>query len=132
MLWLLVAGLTSIFLAHTAPVPFVLERLAPSRSLWHVDPRVAGRTVYLTYDDGPNPAYTPALLSLLDRFGAKATFFSIGMWAEREPGLLREVHAAGHAIGNHTHTHPRMPFISMSTAREELRRCRAAVEASGG
>jgi peptidoglycan-N-acetylglucosamine deacetylase len=91
----------------------------------------SGRRIALTYDDGPNPVHTPPLLSLLDRFGAKATFFSIGMWAEREPGLLREVHASGHAIGNHTQTHPRMPFISMGAAREELRRCRAAVEASG-
>jgi peptidoglycan/xylan/chitin deacetylase (PgdA/CDA1 family) len=93
--------------------------------------RDAGRRIALTYDDGPNPVHTPPLLSLLDRFGAKATFFSIGMWAEREPGLLREVHAAGHAVGNHTHTHPRMPMISMVAVKEELRRCRAAVEASG-
>jgi peptidoglycan/xylan/chitin deacetylase (PgdA/CDA1 family) len=93
--------------------------------------RAAGRRIALTYDDGPNPAQTPQLLALLDRFGAKATFFSIGKWAEREPGLLREVHAAGHAIGNHTHTHPRMPLISMGSVKEELRRCRAAVEAAG-
>lgn len=91
----------------------------------------AGRRIALTYDDGPNPAYTPQLLALLDRFGAKATFFSIGLWAEREPGLLREMHAAGHAIGNHTHTHPTMPLLSMGAVKEELRRCRAAVEAAG-
>jgi peptidoglycan/xylan/chitin deacetylase (PgdA/CDA1 family) len=91
----------------------------------------AGRRIALTYDDGPNPVHTPPLLALLDRFGAKATFFSIGKWAEREPGLLREMDAAGHAIGNHTHTHPRMPLISMGAVRDELRRCRAAVEASG-
>ena len=62
----------------------------------------AGRLIALTYDDGPNPEHTPALLEVLDRHGARATFFSIGRWAEREPALLREVHAAGHAIGNHT------------------------------
>ena len=49
----------------------------------------------LTYDDGPNPRYTPTLMEILDRYNAKATFFSIGQWAEREPGLLREMHAAG-------------------------------------
>lgn len=91
----------------------------------------AGRKICLTYDDGPNPVYTPQLLSLLDRFGAKATFFSIGMWAELEPGLLREMHAAGHAIGNHTHTHPTMPLLSSDQVKDELRRCRAAVEAAG-
>ena len=90
----------------------------------------AGRKIALTYDDGPNPAYTPKLLALLDRFGARATFFSIGTWAEREPGLLRELQAAGHAIGNHTHTHPTMPLLRREV-KEELRRCRAAVEAAG-
>ena len=91
----------------------------------------AGRRIALTYDDGPNPVYTPRLMAILERFGAKATFFSIGMWAEREPGLLRELHDAGHAIGNHTHTHPTMPLLSSDAVREELRRCRGAVEASG-
>lgn len=91
----------------------------------------AGRRIALTYDDGPNPVQTPRLLELLDRFGARATFFSIGIWAEREPGLLREMHDAGHAIGNHTHTHPTMPLLSSAAVKEELRRCRAAVEAAG-
>jgi peptidoglycan-N-acetylglucosamine deacetylase len=91
----------------------------------------AGKRICLTYDDGPNPVYTPKLLEILERFGARATFFSIGMWAEREPGLLREVHAAGHAIGNHTFTHPTMPLISSAEVKEEMRRCRAAVEAAG-
>ena len=68
--------------------------------------RSAGRRdrklIALTYDDGPNPRIHAALMELLERHGATATFFSIGKWAEREPGLLRELHAAGHAIGNHT------------------------------
>jgi peptidoglycan/xylan/chitin deacetylase (PgdA/CDA1 family) len=91
----------------------------------------AGRRICLTYDDGPNPAYTPRLMEILDRYGAHATFFSIGQWAEREPGLLREMHAAGHAIGNHTYTHPTMPLLSSASVVEELKRCRAAVEGAG-
>jgi peptidoglycan-N-acetylglucosamine deacetylase len=91
----------------------------------------AGKRIALTYDDGPNPTFTPKLMEVLDRFDAKATFFSIGMWAEREPGLLREMRDAGHAIGNHTHTHPTMPLLSGAGVKEELRRCRLAVEASG-
>jgi peptidoglycan-N-acetylglucosamine deacetylase len=89
------------------------------------------KRIALTYDDGPNPAQTPRLMGILDRYGARATFFSIGQWAEREPGLLRELHAAGHAIGNHTHTHPTMPFLTAAQVTEELARCRGAVEASG-
>ena len=81
----------------------------------------AGRLIALTYDDGPNPEHTPALLEVLDRHGAKATFFSIGKWAQREPALLREVHAAGHAIGNHTQTHPTLALESSAGVTDELK-----------
>jgi peptidoglycan-N-acetylglucosamine deacetylase len=93
--------------------------------------RAAGRLIALSYDDGPNPAQTPQLLELLARHDAKATFFLIGRWAEREPGLIRALVAAGHAIGNHTYSHPTMPAHGAKRIREELRRCREAVEASG-
>lgn len=91
----------------------------------------AGRRIALTYDDGPNPVWTPPLLDLLDEHDAKATFFLIGKWAEREPGLVREIVARGHAIGNHTFTHPTMPAHAAKRIREELASCRAAVVASG-
>jgi peptidoglycan-N-acetylglucosamine deacetylase len=93
--------------------------------------RAAGRRLALTFDDGPNPEQTPRLLELFARYDAKATFFLIGEWAEREPELIRETVAAGHAIGNHTHTHVTMPAHGANRIREELRRCREAVEASG-
>jgi peptidoglycan/xylan/chitin deacetylase (PgdA/CDA1 family) len=93
--------------------------------------RGAAGCLALTFDDGPNPEQTPRLLELLARHDAHATFFLIGKWAEREPALIREIVAAGHAIGNHTYTHPTMPAHGAPRIREELRRCRAAVEASG-
>jgi peptidoglycan-N-acetylglucosamine deacetylase len=93
-------------------------------------PGAAGRLA-LTYDDGPNPSETPALLELLAAYDAKATFFLIGRWAEREPGLVHELAAAGHAIGNHTYSHPTMPLLGAAGVREELKRCRGAVEAAG-
>jgi peptidoglycan-N-acetylglucosamine deacetylase len=93
--------------------------------------RAAGRHIALTFDDGPNPEQTPRLLELLARHEAKATFFLIGQWAERESALVRAIVAAGHAIGNHTFTHPRMPAHGAARIRDELRRCREAVEASG-
>ena len=55
MLWFLVAGFTAVFLAHTAPFPFLLERFAPSKSLWHVPRGTGPPTIYLIYDDRPNP-----------------------------------------------------------------------------
>jgi peptidoglycan-N-acetylglucosamine deacetylase len=91
----------------------------------------AGRAIALTYDDGPNPAATPRLMEVLERHGARATFLLIGRWAEREPELIRELVGAGHAIGNHTFTHPTMPLRTAGQLREELRRCREAIEAAG-
>ena len=91
----------------------------------------AGNRICLTFDDGPNPEQTPRLLDLLDRYDAKATFFLIGEWALREPELIRETVRRGHAIGNHTFTHPTMPAHGAKRIREELHRCREAVEASG-
>jgi len=91
----------------------------------------AGRRIALTFDDGPNPRCTPALMELLRRYDAHATFFLIGRWAEREPELVRELAAAGHALGDHTWSHPTLALRSSAAVKEELKRCRAAVEAAG-
>lgn len=77
----------------------------------------------LTFDDGPDPAFTPGLLDLLDRHGARATFFMIGRNAERHPGLVREVARRGHAIGNHTYDHRDMPSLGRRERRAQLRKC---------
>ncbi len=63
------------------------------------------KCVYLTFDDGPIPEATPFVLDVLDRYGAKATFFMVGDNANRYPELLEEVRRRGHAIGNHTYNH---------------------------
>jgi peptidoglycan/xylan/chitin deacetylase (PgdA/CDA1 family) len=88
-------------------------------------PRVA-----LTFDDGPNAQWTEPLLDLLEVMGVRATFFVIGRWAERQPRLLRELVAAGHALGNHTYSHPTLPVMRASAVAGELERCRTAVEAA--
>ena len=90
-----------------------------------------GRLMALTYDDGPNTAWTPQLLELLAKHDVKATFFTIGKYAEQEPALLREVAAAGHAIGNHTYSHVSMPLHTDETIRRELRMTTEAIEAAG-
>jgi len=90
-----------------------------------------GKLLALTYDDGPNTAWTPTLLEVLERHGVKATFFSIGRYAEEQPALLREVAAAGHAIGNHTYSHISMPFHTDAMIRDELRRTTDAIERAG-
>ncbi|HEX3616495.1 MAG TPA: polysaccharide deacetylase family protein [Solirubrobacteraceae bacterium] len=61
----------------------------------------------LTFDDGPDPEWTPRLLDLLDHVGAKATFFPIASRAAAQPALIARVREAGHAIGLHCHEHVR-------------------------
>jgi peptidoglycan/xylan/chitin deacetylase (PgdA/CDA1 family) len=73
------------------------------------------RGVALTFDDGPSPEHTPGVLDLLDRAGAKATFFLIGRKVEKHPELVRDIVARGHAIGLHGHAHDRL-FAARSPA----------------
>jgi peptidoglycan/xylan/chitin deacetylase (PgdA/CDA1 family) len=81
--------------------------------------------IWLTIDDGPSPAHTIALLELLDRFQARATFFLIGQNAEQYPHLVTEILARGHAIANHTYTHPSGSFWIAGPKRiaAEIDRC---------
>ncbi|MFN5158221.1 MAG: polysaccharide deacetylase family protein, partial [Betaproteobacteria bacterium] len=68
-------------------------------------PAAAGPAVTLTFDDGPDPAVTPALLDLLDAHGARATFFCSATRAERHAALTREIVARGHDVQNHSDRH---------------------------
>lgn len=63
------------------------------------------KTVYLTFDDGPSANNTPKILEILKNENVKATFFVIGSMAEKNPGLLKQEAAEGHAIGNHSYSH---------------------------
>lgn len=74
----------------------------------------------LTYDDGPNDAHTQRLLEVLAKHNVHATFFLIGRYVQQRPGLAREILAAGHAIGNHTFTHPLLIFQSAAEVRRQL------------
>src|SRR2546425_10940117 len=85
------------------------------------------RKLALTFDDGPNPAITPKLLDLLDRYDAKATFFLIGRFVRECPDLVREIAARGHGIGNHTDTHPNLFWLAPSQITAELRLCQEAI-----
>jgi peptidoglycan/xylan/chitin deacetylase (PgdA/CDA1 family) len=108
MFFVLALGLGIVFLAHTAPFPFLLEAFAPSRSLWRV-PDGPGTTgparVYLTFDDGPNPTATPALLDVLRESGATATFFLIDDHvSEATAPIVRRMFAEGHAVALHSNS----------------------------
>jgi peptidoglycan/xylan/chitin deacetylase (PgdA/CDA1 family) len=91
------------------------------------------REVWLTLDDGPDPATTPAVLELLARHGARATFFLIGGHLARCPELARQIDRAGHAMGNHTFRHRGLSFWCAGPHRiaREIDRCAEAARQAG-
>ena len=115
-------------LAHTAPFPFLLEAFRPSRSLWKVKPQPgAPPTLYLTFDDGPNPDWTPALLDALRDNGVRATFFLIDEHVTPETApIVKRMADEGHAIGLHSGTR-RLMVISPDDLAPRLRRLRTAL-----
>ncbi len=90
------------FLTHTAPFPFLLEAFRPSRSLWRM-PAGGARTLYLTFDDGPNLLWTPRVLDALRDEQIHATFFLIDEHITPETEwLVRRMADEGHAIALHS------------------------------
>ena len=77
----------------------------------HWAPR-GSKQIALTYDDGPNDPHTLKLLEVLAKHDVHATFFMIGRYVRQRPDIAREVARAGHAVGNHTFTHPLLIFES--------------------
>jgi peptidoglycan/xylan/chitin deacetylase (PgdA/CDA1 family) len=84
--------------------------------------------VVLTYDDGPNPPHTQALLEVLKEHDVKATFFLKGRNIEAFPELVRAVAEAGHEIGNHSYSHRPMLSFSEEDMREEVMRTNLLIE----
>lgn len=129
MIWVIGVGIALKILSHTAPFPFLLERFAPAQALWHM-PRGSPATVYLTFDDGPNPAATPALLDALRDHGAKATFFLIDDHLTEETApIVARMFREGHAVAIHSNSRALMlktpegfaQFLARSASRiEEL------------
>ena len=102
-MWIiLLVGVGLIALVHTAPAPLLLDALAGDRAVWHM-PRDQPPTVYLTYNDGPNPSTTPALLDVLARERVHATFFLIDEHVNAETApIVRRMFADGHAVAQHS------------------------------
>src|SRR2546421_10251710 len=102
-MWILIAlGAGILALAHTAPAPFLFDAIAGRRAVWHM-PRTDPPTIYLTFDDGPNPTTTPDLLDVLARERVHATFFLIDQHITGATApIVRRIFADGHAVGLHT------------------------------
>ena len=88
--------------------------------------------VVLTFDDGPDPAYTPQILDVLATYGAKATFFEVGGNVAKHPALTKRIHDAGHSVQNHTWTHTDLRKTSATSFRQEVLPTDQAIRAQTG
>lgn len=109
LLLVLLAGAGARWLTFVAPIGKSHSRAKTTRPL-----------VALTFDDGPDPRYTGEVLKVLGSRQVRATFFMLGKRIEASPELAKQVHAAGHEIGNHSYSHPRMIFKSTAFVRDEI------------
>lgn len=131
-MWIFIAiGAGVLALAHTAPVPFLFDVIAGRRAAWHM-PKRDRPTVYLTFDDGPNPTTTPDLLDVLAREGAHATFFIIDRHiTDRTAPIVQRMFADGHAVALHSHTRADM-LMSPDTFARKLTDAADHIEAVAG
>jgi peptidoglycan/xylan/chitin deacetylase (PgdA/CDA1 family) len=115
--------------ASGAPLPAVVSAFAsiPPRA-----PDCSAGTVSLTFDDGPHPQVTPALLDLLRDWESTATFYVIGGLAAEHPELVRRAAEEGHAVGNHTWTHADLSTLPPEAVRDELARTSEVIAATTG
>lgn len=103
----------------TAPEPTASEPAEPNKP--------SKGTVYLTFDDGPDPRNTPEVLALLEQYDAQATFFVMGSRSKKYPKLLAAVRDGGHAVGNHTWSHPDLTRLSAAKVRWQFAKANAVI-----
>ena len=115
------AGLVRDEQFTTLPTPFVVRRGGNRPGM-----------VALTFDDGPDPTWTPRILDILEAKKAPATFFVVGENAITQPALLNRIVAGGSELGNHSYTHPNMAEVSDTGIRLELNATQRLVEAYTG
>ena len=102
-------NLVSDEIFKTLPSPYTVDMYGSSLN-----------KISITFDDGPDPEWTPKILDVLKEKGVKATFFLIGVEAQKYPGLTKRIYAEGHEIGNHTFTHPDISNINKRYFEVEL------------
>lgn len=88
--------------------------------------------VYLTFDDGPNPTFTPQILGLLNDYHARATFFSVGLFVDRFRNVSHSLSVAGNSVQNHTYDHHALTEISPDFFHYEIARTQDAVTNATG
>jgi peptidoglycan/xylan/chitin deacetylase (PgdA/CDA1 family) len=109
---------------------------APRKTLVRHEPLLKvsgrGRTMVLTFDDGPDPRYTPHILDTLAEYDVRAMFFVCGEMAVDNQDLLARMADEGHVVGNHTWSHPLLTRLSRSRIRSEMERTSDVIEDAYG
>ena len=120
-------------LAAPASSPAPASRLGSGSSVATTPTDVAAEpvayagTVYLTFDDGPHPTWTPKVLAVLRKYGVKAVFFEIGQNVARYPSITRSLRTYGNKIGNHTWSHPDLTTLSTASVTWQLNRMESSL-----
>ncbi|CAI6086956.1 hypothetical protein COHCIP112018_05257 [Cohnella sp. JJ-181] len=99
-------------------------------AVWEIP--VEGKAIALTFDDGPDPVDTPAILDLLGQYGARATFFITGKKAEQYPGIVRREALEGHEVANHTYTHRMLLHCTDAQIRGEISMAQKSIAMAAG
>ena len=92
----------------------------------------AGSSVFLTFDDGPDPTWTPQVLDVLARHGVRATFCIVGRYARANPGLVQRIVAEGHALCNHTQNHASLDTLPAAGVESEIAAAQSSIAGAGG
>ncbi len=127
----MVALPTQVALAVDGSGPAVAN--APATGVFYhrkrlLDEVTTRKEVLLTFDDGPNPHTTPGVLAALRQHKMRAVFFVVGMNARKYPELIKQIHAEGHIIGNHTFYHCELPRFGADRIQHEIRTTNDLVE----
>ncbi|MDU0202972.1 polysaccharide deacetylase family protein [Paenibacillus sp. MAH-36] len=120
LLW----GIFIVLLLYTI-LPTIIVRLL---CLWVYKKKVSKEGIALTFDDGPDPEFTPQLLDLLSKYQIKAAFFVLGSKAEKYPDIILRIHHEGHLIGIHNYVHWTNAFMTPKTVRKQLNDSVEAIE----
>ncbi|TDD60597.1 polysaccharide deacetylase family protein [Kribbella antibiotica] len=111
---------------HTQPAPAPPPAAAPAAT------PPPTKYVVLTFDDGPDPAYTPKILAVLAKYEAKATFFEVGKNVAKHPELTKAIHAAGHSVQNHTWAHADLRHQTAAGFRKQVGDTDQAIRSAAG
>ena len=102
-----------------------VQRLSGDRIVWRDNNRQ--KTLRLTFDDGPNPVYTPMVMDILDRFQIKGVFFLVGKDVIQFPEIARQIVNRGHLVGNHSYSHRIELKKGITNFNDEIKRCNEAI-----